>query len=227
MSIRPLSIIFITILILAFSSCHRKSDKEKSIISGIIPLHREGKSAKALEARYLTPIDCDTMLVYIDGERYHMTLSGEVFDKGGNNLFNLESQHPIGQLYYAQRGRDFFLFYSFAGLHESYCMAQRISLDTRATVWQTQIEGPIISCPIVQGQFAYISTVGHIGKLMLKNGQFDWHFNHLNKEGRYNRFSSIEIQNGNRVQFISPQPFSYLNDTITVNDITGEIIKMN
>lgn len=207
--------------------CRQQSDKQKSEIAGIIPLQQEDQSVKALEARYLTPLNSDTMLIYVDGQRYRISALGNVLDQTGGIYFKLESEYPIGLLYYLQRGQDFFVFYSSEGSKETYCMTKRISLTTRSVVWSTSMNGSVFSCPVIHGQFAYVSTYGHIGKLILKNGQFDWRFDKLQSDGRYGRFGDINIMGSNKVQFISPRPFSLQNDTIVVNNITGEIIRMN
>ncbi len=215
------------LVVLSGCFCRPQSDKQKSEIAGIIPLQQNDQSNKALEARYLAPLDSDTMLIYVDGQRYRVSAMGDVLDRTGSTYFKLESEHPIGLLYYLQRGQDFFVFYSYDGFEETYSMAKRISLDTRSVVWSTPVDGAIFSCPVIHGQFAYVSTIGHIGKLILKNGQFDWRFNKLQRDGRYGRFGAINIVGGNMVQFLSPHPFSLQNDTIVVNDITGETIRMN
>ena len=223
-----MKIIYVVLLVvLSGCYCRHQSDKQKSEIAGIIPLQQEDRNNKALEARYLAPLDSDTMLIYVDGQRYRVSAMGDVLDRSGGIYFKLESEHPIGLLYYIQRGKDFFVFYSYEGFNEAYSMAKRISLDTRSVVWSTPVEGAIFSCPVIHGQFAYVSTIGHIGKLIMKNGQFDWRFNKLQRDGRYGRFGAINIVGGNKVQFVSPRPFSLKNDTIVVNDITGEIIRMN
>ncbi len=221
--------IFYVVLLLILSSCYcgNNSNKQKSAIAGIIPLQQDNRSTKALEARYLSPLESDTMMIYVDGQRYKVSVMGEVLDHSGGHYFNIESEHPIGLLYYVQRGEDFFVFYSYDDFQESFSMVKRISLNTREVVWSTQVEGSVFSCPVIYGQFAYISTMGHIGKLILKNGLFDWQFNKIQKDGRYGRFGTVNVLGGNKVQFISPHPFSLQNDTIVVNDITGEIIRMN
>ncbi len=215
------------LVILSGCYCRNNANKQKSEIAGIIPLQQDHRSSKAMEARYLTPLESDTMLIYVDGQRYKVSVMGEVLDHAGGIYFKLESEHPIGMLYYIQRGHDFFVFYSYNDFQEPYSVVKRISLDSRSIVWTTQVEGAVFSCPVIYSQFAYVSTMGHIGKLILKNGQFDWHFNKIHKDGRYGRFGTINVLGGNRVQFVSPHPFSLQNDTIVVNDITGEIIRMN
>ncbi len=215
------------LVILSGCFCRHQSDKQRSEIAGIIPLQQNDQSNKALEARYLAPLDSDTMLIYVDGQRYRVSAMGDVLDHSGGTYFKLESEHPIGLLYYLQRGQDFFVFYSYNGFEESYSMAKRISLDTRTVVWSTPVEGAIFSCPVIHGQFAYVSTIGHIGKLILKNGQFDWRFNKLQRDGRYGRFGAIDFVGGNTGQLVSRHPFSLQKDTIVVDDITGEMIGMN
>lgn len=207
--------------------CRHKGDKQKSDVAGIIPLHNTSNTVSAHEARYIPSIYGDTMLVYVDDERLRMTPVGDVLDNMGNVYFSIGSVSPITSLYYSQRGRDFFVFYSTASLNDSRSCAARISLESKKIIWSTQINGQTVSCPVIHGQFAYISSTGFIGKMILKNGMFDWQFSNLQREGRYSRFNDVNVLGGNKVQFVSPQPFSFLNDTIVVNDISGEIIRMS
>ena len=104
--------IFYVVLLLILSNwyCGNNSNKQKSAIAGIIPLQQDNRSTKALEARYLSPLESDTMMIYVDGQRYKVSVMGEVLDHSGGHYFNIESEHPIGLLYYVQRGEDFFVF---------------------------------------------------------------------------------------------------------------------
>lgn len=226
---KKINVNILTLIIVVFVSgcyCRNNYDKQKSVVSGIIPLKQPSNSINAHEARYLTSLYADTMLIYVDDVRLRLTPMGDVLDQNGDVYFCLGTKKTIGVLYYIQRGRDFFVFYSYLGNPEGYSTAQRISLDSRTTVWSTNIEGNVLSCPVIFGQFAYVTATGHVGKLILKSGSFDWHFSGLYKEGRYGRFNQIDVLGGSKIQFVAPQPFSFNNDTIIVNDITGEIIRM-
>lgn len=185
------------------------------------------ETAYAYEARLSSPAHSDTLVVYVYGQRLRMLSDGKVLDARGKVFLNFDFQLPLQELYYYQREHDFFLFYSKRGARNSVCKVKRINLTHKEVVWETEVEGAGITRPVIRGQFAYFSSIGFIGKLKLKNGAFDWKLGDLQRKGKYNRFREPEFLGANQILFVSPHPFSLQNDTILVNDVTGEILRMN
>lgn len=218
------------LMMLLFYGCsliHHKSDKQNSDIAAIIPLPENDEGAYAMEARYSDWPNPDTMVIYVDGVRLRIAPSGNAISPSGNVLFSLGNDYPIEQLFFIQRGRNLFVFYTDVDVKGAGSFVKRISLDTRKIVWETEIEGFSFSKPLIKGQFAYVGTIGFIGKLKLKNGAFDWKFSNMGRSGRFNHFRDIDFVSSQRVRFVASHPFSVQSDTVIVNDITGEIIKMN
>ena len=104
---------------------------------------------------------------------------------------------------------------------------KRISLETGKILWTTEVDGFSFTKPLIRGQFAYIGTIGFIGKLKLKSGSFDWRYSGLGKDGRFNHFREIDFMTPREVRFVAPHPFTNESDTVVVNDITGEIVRAN
>ena len=225
-----MKLIICLFLVAAISSCsffHHKSDKRNSDIAAIIPLHGDNNGVYAQEARYSNWPNPDTMIIYVDGSRLRIAPMGNVISPEGKVLFSIENEYPIEQLFFAQRGRDLFIFYT--DIDERGCGSyiKRFSLESNKMIWSSEIDGYSFSKPLIRGQFAYVGTIGFIGKIKLKNGQFDWKFSNIIRNGRFNNFSNIDFVEPQRVRFVATHPFMLKSDTIIVNDITGEIICMN
>lgn len=217
-------------LALCVGSCslfYEKADKQNSDLAGIIPLQDNDNGGYAMEARYSNWPEPDTLIIYIDGVRYKVSSKGEVLSPSGETKYLFGNEYPLEQLYFVQRGRDLFVFYTDVSEHGAGSFAKRISLDSGKTVWETEVEGFSFSKPLIRGQFAYIGTIGFIGKMKLKDGSFDWRFSGLGQRGRFNHFREIDFPESRAVRFVAPHPFSMRSDTVIVNDITGEIMSMN
>lgn len=220
-------LVTLTTLLVSCNLFYHKSDKMNSELSGIIPFQEDGNGIYAMEARYSNWPNPDTLVIYIDGDRHKVSAKGEIFDKDGTYKFSLGNEYPIEQLYFVQKGHDIFFFYTDVDVNGAGSFIKRISLDTGAVLWETEVEGFSFAKPLIRGQFAYISTIGFIGKLKLKTGTFDWKFSGLGHDARFNHFRDIDFANYKHVRFVAPHPFSIQSDTVIINDITGEIIMTN
>ncbi len=210
-----------------FVSCHRSADKEKSDIAGIIPSDLDGEPTPAIEARYTQWPDPDTVLIYIDGLRYKVASDGNIFAPDGKRKFNIKNKGSIDALYFFQKGSSLFLFYTDVTPSNVRNYAQRLNVQTGEVVWSCDISGVAMSRPIIKGQFAYIAASGFIGKLKLKNGQFDWRYSNLNDGGRFEKFLDISFPTNTEVLFVAPHTLSLESDSILVKDINGEVVRMN
>lgn len=216
--------------LLSLSSCslfYQKADKQNSDLAGIIPVRESGDGTYAMEARYSNWPNPDTLVIYIDGERYKVLANGNIYNVTGQLKYKLGNEFPIEQLYFLQRGRDMFFFYTDVDVNGAGSFVKRMSLDTGEMAWETEVDGFSFSRPLVRGQFAYFGTIGFIGKLKLRNGSFDWRYSNLGHKGRFNHFRDIDFVNDKYVRFIAPHPFSTQSDTVVVNDVTGQIAMMN
>jgi len=81
--------------------------------------------------------------------------------------------------------------------------------------------------PVIIDQYAYLSTIGFIGKLDLISGEFKWEFDNLYDNGKYNNFEEPEFFENNKVLFLSKMHGNNVFDSILVDDEHGQIIKKN
>lgn len=209
------------------AGCHHSADKENSDIAGIVPQSDTGEEYPAMEARYTSWPDPDTLLIYVDGSRYKVSSHGDVVAPDGNVRFSIKNEGQIETLYFAQKGSSLFLFYTDTTADGSASFAKRIDIKSGKTLWTSDVTGIAMGRPVIKGQFAYIGSFGFVGKLKLKNGQYDWKYSNLNGGGRFQKFQEIVFPNAREAAFIAPHPFSLESDTVVINDLTGEIIRMN
>lgn len=211
----------------ATAGCHRSADKEKSDIAGIIPAASDSEPVEAIEARYTQWPDPDTMLIYIDGMRYKVASNGNIFAPDGQRRYRIGNKGSLDVLYFVQKGVSLLLFFTDVTSDGAANYAERIDIQTGKVLWTTNVAGVAMNKPIIRGQFAYMASSGFVGKLKLKNGQYDWKYSGLNTNGRFEKFQEIGFPSSREVVFIAPHPLSLESDTLVVNDITGEIIRMN
>ena len=119
------------------------------------------------------------------------------------------------------------MFYTDTTADGSASFVKRIDIKSGKTLWTSDVTGIAMGRPVIKGQFAYIGSFGFVGKLKLKNGQYDWKYSNLNEGGRFQKFQDIVFPNAREAAFIAPHPFSLESDTVVINDLTGEIIRMN
>lgn len=208
------------------ASCHMGADKEHSDIAGIVPQADDGTATPTAEARYTKWPDPDTLLIYIDGSRYKVSADGSVFSPEGAPCFDICNEGRLERLYFAQKGSSLFLFYTDATADGTASFARRIDIESGETLWSSDVTGVAMCRPVIKGQFAYIGSFGFVGKMKLKSGQYDWKYSNLNRDGRFEQFRDIKFPNSHEVQFVSHHPLAFGSDTVVVNDISGEIVKM-
>lgn len=205
-------------------SCQHEHDPR---VRNILPATECGDPHPMHEARYTAWPNPDSLIVMVDGKRCMLAVDGVALDQQHRDtIFKLKPHGNIDRLYFLQMARDFFAVYS-DNRDEDYCHACRIDLDDRRPVWSRDIGKCSMIRPIVRGQFCYLVSCGAIGKMRLKDGQFDWHHEDLNQGGHYEQFAAIDLTDPAHVLFLSPRPFEVGNDTIEVSDITGEILRMD
>ena len=79
--------------------------------------------------------------------------------------------------------------------------------------------------PLIVDNKAYISTIGFIGKLNLSTGKFEWKFDGLYRDGKYNSFGTPEFYENGLVMFKSFDAVTKQTNSILIDDKRGKIVK--
>lgn len=216
----------VSLTLLSCNLFYQKADKNTSDLRGIIPIADNDKGSYAMEARYSNWPDPDTLIIYLNGTRYRVAADGKVYNTNDEFRFSIGNEFPIEQLYFAQKQNDLFLFYTDVNQNGAGSFVRRINIESGKTVWQTEVEGFSFSKPLIRGGFAYIGTIGFIGKMKLNSGGFDWKYSNLGNNERFNHFRDIDFPSSHEVRFVAPHPFTMQSDTVIVNDLTGEILRI-
>lgn len=217
----------VAVVCVLLSACYRSANKETSDIAGIIPTASGNEPMLAIEARYTQWPDPDTLLIYIDGTRYKVASNGNIFSPDGKRRFKISCKGSIETLYFVQKGVSLIVFFTDVTDLGTSNHAERIDIQTGKSLWFTNISGVAMIRPIIKGQFAYVASSGFVGKLKLKNGQYDWKHTDLNVNGRFEKFQDISFPSKMEAVFVAPHSLSLESDTIVINDMTGDVMKMN
>ena len=106
-------------------------------------------------------------------------------------------------------------------------MAKRINIDLDSIIWEASIPGFNLAKPIFTNNKVYVSSIGFVGKLDLNTGSYDWQFDDLYKDGKYNSFSQPKFFKTDLVLFTSEKFDTGKIDSILIDDSKGIILKMN
>lgn len=197
----------------------RSTSKIKSLIQ--YPLGVEHTSQFEFES--------DTMFVIIKGEKLLITPRGKLYNQNKKFLFDLKIKNNdyIEDLYIYPINNDLVCFYSISNGDNGTSEAKRISPLQKETKWTSKIYAFNMSRPLIIGNNAYLSTIGFIGNLNINTGLYEWKFDNLYQQGKYNDFDEpIFFDNGN-ILFLSENLIKKSYDSILVDNKHGKIIRKN
>ncbi|MDP4185447.1 MAG: hypothetical protein Q8862_09840 [Bacteroidota bacterium] len=173
--------------------------------------------------------ESDTMFVIIKGEKLLITPKGKLYHHNKKLFFDLKikSNDFIEDLYIYPINNDLVCFYSIADGDNGISEAKRIAPLQKKIIWATNIYAFNMSRPVIFGDNAYLSTIGFIGKLNINTGGYEWKFENLYQQGKYNDFDEpIFLDNGN-ILFLSENLIKKSYDSILVDDKRGKILRKN
>ena len=82
-----------------------------------------------------------------------------------------------------------------------------------------------MATPVYDNKYLYLSSVGNICKLNFDTGEFDWKFENLYNNGKYNSFNKPEFLDNNMILFTSiREDDSGRIDSIIVDDLIKNIV---
>ena len=199
---------------------------EKKVLKEAIPVEYKDQSGEP-----------DTMYVTIENEKVMITPKGKLYKNGSLFLdFSLEDEYvpdeEDGWLSFPEIERLYFIFekdyivaiFTITDMDCSGSRAKRISLKNNEVVWTVKFGGFNMATPVYDDKFVYVSTIGGIYKLDYIEGTFDWKFENLYDNGKYNSFEKPEFLEGNIILFTSKRHDKEIPDTIMVDDKNRKII---
>jgi hypothetical protein len=188
------------------------------------------KSDSALKISSVSPLTADfkdksksgSLILNLNNEQLLISTLGKVF-KNNKLFFDIKSKLPIETLFVQPSGDDFIVFYVSSDANGAVSYTKKISTKQSKIVWETPIYAFNLATPIIIGDYAYLSTMGFIGKLNLIDGKYAWRFEDLDK--KYESFNEPKFFKDSLVLF-TQKTHPMIADSILIDDRNGRIIKM-
>jgi hypothetical protein len=216
----------IVLLALMFAGCNSQSDQKSDAVNQLAGLESDSVFVETfknpLPVTYTDNSKPDTMFLIFNNDSLMITPMGKVFI--ANKLyFDIKPKIAIRKLYFQPMGDDFIVFYEYSDTEGGGSMVKRISAKQNKIIWETPIYAFNMANPALVGDYAYLSTMGFIGKLNMIDGKYAWKFEELNK--KYGSFNEPKFLKDSSVLFTRKIPI--IVDSIIVDDRNGKILKMD
>jgi hypothetical protein len=220
-----LIIVFSALLLVSCQAMKKTDSTPLPDSSSSVKLNAEERPAAfAAEVRYANKYVADTMFANINGQEIIITKNGRAYKRGAL-YFNLKCKDYIEKLFFYNVDNDIIAFYVDSNGDESVSIAKRINPGKNKIVWETPLYGFNMAKPLIVDNKAYISTIGFIGKLNLSTGKFEWKFDGLYRDGKYNSFGTPEFYENGLVMFKSFDAVTKQTNSILIDDKRGKIVK--
>ena len=183
----------------------------------------------------------------IEAKDYEFTVSGYKYEilsrgqgkredeKGAVRGFNLRlsGYYLDGQIYYAEYRNDVLLICETSDSESGSGFITRLDGKTLAMKWKRIIRGFNVGQGLLEGNYAYVTAIGFVGKVNLDTGAYAWKHDSLyadtKKTGRYSDddFNSFELPKveGDAVLFTERDTYRNPPQTLKVNKRTGKIFQ--
>jgi hypothetical protein len=168
--------------------------------------------------------DKDTLIATVNQTDFSITPDGKLsWGQKLADIVHLKTEVYIEAAYLFMESDTLFVFYTETDHDGSTSRLEKIDLKIRKSIWQTEIYAFNLGIPYIIDNFAYVTTIGTIGKIDLVSGKYIFQFRDLydNKKSSFNSFDSIIFQDSLAI-FISKNINSKRVDSIIVNEKKGE-----
>ncbi len=183
----------------------------------------ERVAAYAEEALYPENSRSGAMTLTLNGQNLTVLEGGKV-NRDGKMWFDMKTHKQIEKLYMIDMNKDIVAFFVENSNDNAASFARKINPATNKIIWSTPIYGFNLSQPLIVGNKAYLSTIGFVGKLNLDTGRFEWKFENLYSEGKYNSFSAPEFSETGIIVFKSYDGLTNRTNVIKIDDVKGKIV---
>lgn len=176
----------------------------------------------------------DEYFVRIGTQNFYCGYKGkfEVADTLGKNkqfLFDLKAEYLIDKVYFHPiDSATFFVVWQETDHMGVGCKAALFKKGEAKPVWKHMYKDPEPGQIAVDGEFAYITTLGMVAKLNVFSGDYEWQHDSLFEpmKMRFKKFDRPLIYDNTVCFFDYPiRGRKNKRDTICVNDVDGKIIR--
>jgi hypothetical protein len=170
----------------------------------------------------------DTLLLVIQSDSFEITPTG-IFKKNRIPLTQLNTEVIVASAYLHQDSDFYYIFFTETDHLGATSRIQKVSKDGYKTEYLEEIPGFNLGDPAIQGNSAFITAIGFIGRIDLETGTYRWRWDDLydNEKYSFNSFDSIlVIVRETNVEFLSENPRTKHLDKVIVNRNTGEMVEL-
>jgi hypothetical protein len=181
-----------------------------------------------VKAQFINPVrtyDTDTLIARVDKTDFQITPEGKVsWGHDPADTFHLATEILVEKAFLYVKNDTLFAFYTETDNDVATSRLEKIDLGSRRRIWKSEIPGFNLGIPYIRENFAYVTTIGGIGKLDLYNGRYVYQNTDLydREKDAFNNFDTILFQEDLTI-FVSRKHINNRIDSIIVKESTGEI----
>jgi hypothetical protein len=173
-------------------------------------------------------LEPDTLSAVIGSIIFSITTDGRIsWGSDPKDSMRLNTDAWIGNIYLAiVEHQNLVVVYEENFATEGGSSAEMFDMAKKQRIWEAPVAGFNLGPAYIKDDFVYVNTIGMVGKLKLKTGDYVYRFDDLyNREtAAFNSFKSIQIKDS-LAYFISKNYRSRTYDTVIVNELTRKTIK--
>ncbi len=225
-----MNFLFISILII-LASYQPNNDKistlpNKTIIVKTVDSLLNLRIEHPIAVEYTNITNSDTIFINLQHQRLLVTPKGNVISEN-KLLFEINPKGDIQKIFPFLIEDDIIIIYSFSTPNnDSGSSAKRISLKNNTEIWEKSISGFNPEPPVLVNGFIYLSTIGFIGKLSVKTGEFIWVFDDFFKNGNFISFNEPLFYKNSIVLFTEKNPTNTTTCSILIDDRSNRVLKI-
>jgi hypothetical protein len=165
----------------------------------------------------------DTLLAAVDHMDLILTPTGKLtWGRNSADTLHLQTDQQVERAYFLKTGDSLLVFYTETDHEGATSRLEWIDLNTKRSLHQIEIQGFNLGMPYIVGHFAYVTTIGVVGKIDLDRGDYVYQYFGLydDKTQAFNSFDTI-VFNDSLTWFLSQNKNIQRTDSFWVNEKTG------
>lgn len=173
-----------------------------------------------------TPIE-DTLVLSVEQTDFQITPLGLMIINDINSI-QLKTDMMVEKAYLYEDERNYYVFFTETDMDVATSYLQKVSKEPLKLIYTKLIHGFNLGLPLICQDFAYVNTLGCVGKIDLNTGEYIWQHMDLydNEKYSFNSFDTVLIKQ-KTTEFISENYKSKNIDKVIIDNETGEIITID
>ena len=212
-------IFILTILFLTCCGDHKTADNSPKLTNTQKNIKFPAKAKFKNSGR---PFE-DTLIVTVDKTDFFITPVGKIFwGQNPADTIHLLTEVNIEKAFLHLSNDTLYIFYTETDSEGATSRFEKINLTSRQRILTAEIQGFNLGLPYIIDNFAYVTTIGVVGKLNLDNGQYIYQYFDLYDDKKYsfNSFDTIVFKDS-LTFFLSKNTNSKRIDSLIVNEKIG------